>query len=455
MANYGYSTPFQGFQQGLPAGYMQAATDPGRNIGAGIASFGASIGDAIKRFQVRKQESDYADQKIADLLQMTYSAASSGDEHAQSLLGHVMGITNQKDPESLMKFATDVPSMPLAKKKALAQDLEFSLKRYDENRINDAKIRESDAAVAYRDQLTKQLEQELALKQNSVTAENAIANLPIEYNTPQDTTGSVTVNDENGNVLASGPGRQVAVTKQKPFSDFFREAASIGQKHGVPVDPEKVSALYRAKGGQIDLPEGMVPTGMTIKTPGGVVQLENLDAATQQAILKQQSEFLKQKALIDYQQKPEVAKKTVTLPDGRAFVARSEKAADKLSESIEGFTYAGPAIDRLIEISNQFGESMSPSLREEASKIATTLKAKLRVPIAGPGTMSNQDQKLLDQLVNNPVGFFTWDYKQRKGLESLKGALKSSFEAQLKSEGVDLNSEMKKKVWNPDTNSWE
>ena len=41
MASYGYSTPYHGLAGGaLPAGYMEAATAPGRLLGQGIASLG-------------------------------------------------------------------------------------------------------------------------------------------------------------------------------------------------------------------------------------------------------------------------------------------------------------------------------------------------------------------------------------------------------------------------------
>lgn len=51
MANrYQYSTPYQDIRVApLPPDYMEAATAPGRNLAAGITSFGEDVGDAIKQ----------------------------------------------------------------------------------------------------------------------------------------------------------------------------------------------------------------------------------------------------------------------------------------------------------------------------------------------------------------------------------------------------------------------
>ena len=278
MAGYQYSTPFQGFSQGLPQGYMQAATDPGRNIAAGINSFGDSMTAALERYAQKKDESDYTDQKNADMFQMIHQIAQTGNimdskSPESQLLKSVMGFTGQKDIEKLGEYAVNSPSLNLAKKKALSHDLEFALSRYDTNRTKDAEI-------AYRQALTQNMQQEMAQRQGTIAAQKGMLNVPTTSTVITDRTSSVGIKDENGIPLAGTDVNQIGTTtKEVPKSrtELYRNIAKVYADNGVPIPHEAINQHLDSIGSNPEVPKGMVPTEMIQKTPNGSVKLENLD----------------------------------------------------------------------------------------------------------------------------------------------------------------------------------
>lgn len=282
MANYGYSTPFQGFQQGLPAGYMQAATDPGRNIAAGINSFGDSMTAALERYSQRKDEGDFAQQRIENSLSAAIGAIQSGNimdpsTHESQLMKTIMGITKTKDQDKLMSFASDIPGMALGKKKALAHDLEYGLKRYYDGK-------ERQAVDDYRNVVTQQIRQEMSRSAGTINAQREALAIPTSETTSYENAPSVGVKDENGNVLAPAvdPGAPVqsTVTKPKSRTTLYKEISKVYADNNVPIPHEFINQHLDSLGVSQETPDGMVPVEMSTKTSSGSIRFENLDAIT-------------------------------------------------------------------------------------------------------------------------------------------------------------------------------
>lgn len=62
---YNYFTQYQGQRVApLPQGYMEAATAPGRNLAAGIAGLGEGIGRSIANYRQNKAEDEYATSRL-------------------------------------------------------------------------------------------------------------------------------------------------------------------------------------------------------------------------------------------------------------------------------------------------------------------------------------------------------------------------------------------------------
>ena len=94
--------------QALPQGYMEAATAPGRNLAAGISSFGESMGKAIEAYQKGKAQNEYLDKEFEllqeDLDEITgTSGADSGDVEGW---GAAFGESYQEDlAKDIAKFS--------------------------------------------------------------------------------------------------------------------------------------------------------------------------------------------------------------------------------------------------------------------------------------------------------------------------------------------------------------
>ena len=105
MASYSYVTPYQGQQVApLPTGYMEAATAPGRNIGAGLAKFGSNVTDLVKEYSKNKAEDQYATSKIESLLAQ-YASPDQGPPAAGGVapgLEQVAGIIGSKNLDAFV-----------------------------------------------------------------------------------------------------------------------------------------------------------------------------------------------------------------------------------------------------------------------------------------------------------------------------------------------------------------
>ena len=104
---------------GLPAGYMEAATAPGRNIAAGISSFGQSIGSAIEQYQKNKADGEEADAAIG----------LAAKQYEQSLTARGKELT----PEQMVMAEkwSKSPNLSLGGKRAVLADIYLALGRYD------------------------------------------------------------------------------------------------------------------------------------------------------------------------------------------------------------------------------------------------------------------------------------------------------------------------------------
>lgn len=63
-------------------------------------------------------------------------------------------------------------------------------------------------------------------------------------------------------------------------------------------------------------------------------------------------------------------------------------------------------LDELIELGKK-GSSLSPQDRSRASNLATIVSGKFRKQIIGEGAVTDQDRRILDQIVPNPLQIFT------------------------------------------------
>ena len=121
MATYGYSAGYQGGgPQAVPSGFIEAYSQAGRNIGAGIQQIGSAIGSALQQYGQNKAESEFVQARYEQLKPYIDSVAKTGN------------VMDERTPESKLiadigKFST----MSLPQKKAALLNAEFYLDRLD------------------------------------------------------------------------------------------------------------------------------------------------------------------------------------------------------------------------------------------------------------------------------------------------------------------------------------
>jgi len=71
MASTYATTPYRGVNTSLPAGYMQAATAPGRNIAAGIEQAGKAIGSGLGQAIANYRKNKEDDEAVTQMLETT------------------------------------------------------------------------------------------------------------------------------------------------------------------------------------------------------------------------------------------------------------------------------------------------------------------------------------------------------------------------------------------------
>lgn len=121
MATYGYSAGYQGGgPQAVPSGYIDAYSQAGRNIGAGIQQIGSAIGESLQRYGENKAQNEFLQTRLESLAPYLQTVAQSGN------------IMDKNSPESkLLGDIEKFSSMSIPQKKATLLNAEFYLDRLD------------------------------------------------------------------------------------------------------------------------------------------------------------------------------------------------------------------------------------------------------------------------------------------------------------------------------------
>jgi hypothetical protein len=120
--------------------------------------------------------------------------------------------------------------------------------------------------------------------------------------------------------------------------------------------------------------------------------------------------------------------------------AANEKNANEMRAQLSDFAAASQNIDQLIKIANEVGFTGRFNIlqRQKAESIRAALQGQLRTVINGPGTQSDQDAKIIREVVVNPVEF-TSLYGGEK-LATLKGAIARKIVSSASVYGYRVNS---------------
>ena len=98
------------------------------------------------------------------------------------------------------------------------------------------------------------------------------------------------------------------------------------------------------------------------------------------------------------------------------------------------------AIERMAQLRKKYGsEIMNREAVAEADTLKGILKGKLRTFLVGPGAVSESEQKILDDIIQDPTSLMANDASVYKRLETLKGAINNSYMNKAKLQGLDTS----------------
>ena len=116
-------------------------------------------------------------------------------------------------------------------------------------------------------------------------------------------------------------------------------------------------------------------------------------------------------------------------------VAGAADDAKQMKAILKDTELAKAGIRDLMKIA-ETGSSLSPSDRARAQTIQQVLVGQLRVPLTGPGAMSEGDRKLLENAIANPTTVFSLTSSNKIKLKELNKALDRAVAAHAKAFGL-------------------
>lgn len=108
---------------------------------------------------------------------------------------------------------------------------------------------------------------------------------------------------------------------------------------------------------------------------------------------------------------------------------------------------------RLKEITKGGGKSLSPSARAEADTIRTSLIGRLRVPMTGPGAMSEGERQLLMDMIPSATDFFSLDSRTLTKLNTIDKLVNTSLEKAAQANGMQYKAKPLSQGMTPEVRS--
>ena len=113
--------------------------------------------------------------------------------------------------------------------------------------------------------------------------------------------------------------------------------------------------------------------------------------------------------------------------------AKETKAFSAVAENVE------QGVNELLEMTKGgLVTDFSPSQRARANTIAAMLVGELRLPIVGPGAVSERELELLNSIIANPTRVNSLGISERSALQTLNRRIRDKFNLKLKSEGLAI-----------------
>jgi hypothetical protein len=294
MATYSYSAGYQGGgPQAVPSGYIEAYSQAGRNIGAGMQQIGNAIGESLARYGQNKAENEFLQTRLESLAPYLNTVAQSGN------------IMDKNSAESkLLGDIEKFSSMSIPQKKATLLNAEFFLDRADKQRareLTDEATRQQLqlGALQLEDAINKRKQQNIlteairyGIEQPTTTTQTQQVTDTIEFPPmPGVTTPAVQSTPSQAEATAAryfmGRYGQAAQDLARYGTDLGRQAEALNISSAVAPKPastayEIFGAAFQGLGSPLSIP----PTG--ISRPNYENQIQAAARAEENTRLKQQ-----------------------------------------------------------------------------------------------------------------------------------------------------------------------
>lgn len=135
---------------------------------------------------------------------------------------------------------------------------------------------------------------------------------------------------------------------------------------------------------------------------------------------------------------------------GAGFALTAEGAKKIREEYKPDHDDAIAALDRLVQLREKYGsEIYNREAVAEADTLKGILKGKLRTFLVGPGAVTENEQKTLDNIIQDPTSLTSGDKSVYKRLETLRGAISASYANKARLNGLEMNAQAQQKPQTP------
>jgi hypothetical protein len=134
---------------------------------------------------------------------------------------------------------------------------------------------------------------------------------------------------------------------------------------------------------------------------------------------------------------------TIGPETGYTGMARSMEEAQGFRTAVTSRDTVVKGVEELISIANEIGDNplkksalVNPELVTRAELIQKSIIAALRVPILGPGVMTENERKILETMVANPTNLLSWSVANKGRLNALKSKMIDQVKEMAKAQGL-------------------
>jgi hypothetical protein len=431
----------------VQAGLMRVDSSPillaGQAQAKANQAFGDALGGAVEKFYQKKKDKQEREQRERAYREAGLSAeeakAASGDKELGSLL------INKMNADRNFLLAQQEVLIEKEKEKRAA-DL-FDLKKRDyENRFKERERLLSEAKELKESQL--KLDQFLTERPKKPTPE--FSNLQKQFSLDQIPGTPEFKQKELSDPMGAKPPLMASVATDKPNFKMF----NVGKSEAVArlpesFQPEGKRVIDAVESGRLTPREGM----SLINQIQAQALAEQKAAPSLKDILEIQNKDLdidiKTK---EFQQKQDAISfnpKRNYLDLGEVRFGISGKFGDEAevikikSEAIPNYQKMNAVMNELIRLGEvrKKQKYMSNADKVLAESLSRQLQGLLREDILGPGTVTEPERAILEQIIQNPTQWFDFKGKTDDKIRSLKGVRKKAFntlKSRLSGLGLDV-----------------